>query len=87
MRITFPKVHSRGAKTPQAEPKGPLVGQQSRDLLDVQAVTACRGPDSALSQNATCAILAQKKPAAPKDSGFYQRGYVRDVSEASHRCC
>jgi hypothetical protein len=37
-----------------------------------------------LSQSAARAILGQEKPATPKGSGF-ERGYVRDVSEASHR--
>ena len=40
MWITF-------AKTPQAETKGSLVGQQSRDLLCLPAVMACRGPHTA----------------------------------------
>jgi hypothetical protein len=29
----------------------------------------------------------QKRPATRKGSGFDQRGYVRGVSEAPHRCC
>jgi hypothetical protein len=84
MWITFRLVQFDRCQDATGEPKG-LVGQQSRDLLCVPA--ACRGQDAALSQNATRATLAQKKPATPKGSGSINEARTRDVSEASHRWC